>query len=121
MTRRPLLIAVLISEIPFTIVKQALALGHSPRINALEPLSSVSKALKLLLMLRDAVAPMRLTDISRALGLNKVTALRLLVTLEKFGFVEKDLQRKQYRIGSNAFYVGSGYIAEGNSRKCFRS
>ena len=39
---------------------------------------------------------------------------------EKFGFVEKDLQRKQYRIGSNAFYVGSGYIAEGKQQKMFQ-
>jgi len=34
--------------------------------------------------------------------------------------VEKDLQRKQYRIGSNAFYVGSGYIAEGKQQKMFQ-
>jgi IclR family transcriptional regulator, KDG regulon repressor len=49
-----------------------------------------------------------------------VTALRLLVTLEKFRFVEKDPQHKKYRIGSNAFYVGSGFIAEGKQKKIFQ-
>ena len=100
----------------FTIVKPT-TLRNSPRTTGLQPLTSLSKALKLLLKLRDAAEPMSLTEISRTLGLNKVTALRLLVTLEKFEFVEKDLQRKQYRIGSNAFYVGSGFIAEGKQQK----
>lgn len=92
-------------------------LANSPPLQGLQPLTSLSKGLKVLLTLREATEPLRLTEISRARGLNKATALRLLVTLEKFRFVEKDRQHKEYRIGSNAFYVGSGFIAEGKQRK----
>jgi DNA-binding IclR family transcriptional regulator len=60
---------------------------------------------------------MSLTEISRALRLNKVTALRILVTMEQYRFVEKDLQAKRYRIGCNAFYVGSGFVAGGKHEK----
>ncbi len=60
---------------------------------------------------------MSLTEISRALGLNKVTALRILVTMEQYRFVEKDLPSKRYKIGCNAFYVGSGFIAGGRHDK----
>jgi IclR family acetate operon transcriptional repressor len=60
---------------------------------------------------------MSLTEISRALGLNKVTTLRILVTLEQYRFVERDIQAKRYKIGCNAFYVGSGFIAGGKHEK----
>jgi DNA-binding IclR family transcriptional regulator len=102
-------------------LKQTLAaLPNSPPLRGLQPLTSLSKGLKVLLTLREATEPLSLTEISRTLGLNKATALRLLVTLEKFRFVEKDRQHKKYRIGSNAFYVGSGFIAEGKQKKIFQ-
>jgi IclR helix-turn-helix domain len=57
-----------------------------PPLRGLQPLTSLSKGLKVLLKLREATEPLSLSEISRALRLNKVTALRLLVTLEKFRF-----------------------------------
>jgi DNA-binding IclR family transcriptional regulator len=85
--------------------------------SGVQPLTSLSKSLRLLLTLREATEPMSLTEISRALRLNKVTALRILVTMEQYRFVEKDLQAKRYRIGCNAFYVGSGFVAGGKHEK----
>ncbi|MEX0803145.1 MAG: IclR family transcriptional regulator [Candidatus Binatia bacterium] len=82
-----------------------------------QPLTSLAKGLKLLLSLRDSSKPMSLTEISRNFGLNKVSALRILLTLEQHRFVEKNLQDKKYQIGSNAFYVGSGFIAGGKRDK----
>jgi DNA-binding IclR family transcriptional regulator len=58
-----------------------------------------------------------LSELSRALHINKVTALRLLVTFQSFSFVEKDPKQKSYRIGRAAFYVGSGFIAAGRQKK----
>jgi DNA-binding IclR family transcriptional regulator len=95
-------------------------LDKAPPLQGLQPLTSLSKGLKVLLRLREATEPMSLSEISRTLGLNKVTVLRLLITLEKFRFVERDPQQKKYRIGSNAFYVGSGFIAEGKQKKIFQ-
>jgi DNA-binding IclR family transcriptional regulator len=92
--------------------------AHESR-SGLQPLTSLSKGLELLVRLRDSKEALSLTEISLASGLNKVTVLRLLVTLEKFRFVEKDPQSKKYRIGSNAFYVGTGFIAEGIQKKTF--
>ena len=97
------------------------AQARSVPLRGLQPLTSLSKGLKVLLQLRQAANPQGLSEISRTLGLNKVTTLRLLVTLQKFRFVEKDPQHKKYRIGSNAFYVGSGFIAEGKQKKIFQA
>ena len=92
-------------------MKHLSSIQNSRLKSGLQPLTSLSKSLRLLLTLRDAAEPMSLTEISRALGLNKVTALRILVTMEQYRFVEKDLPAKKYKIGRNAFYVGSGFIA----------
>jgi DNA-binding IclR family transcriptional regulator len=98
-------------------VKHLSSIPNSRLKSGLQPLTSLSKSLRLLLTLRDAAGPMNLTEISHALGLNKVTALRILVTMEQYRFVEKDLPEKRYKIGCNAFYVGSGFIAGGQHDK----
>lgn len=101
----------------FTIVKPLSSLLSNSLKSGVQPLTSISKGLRLLLTLREAAEPMSLTQISRALGLNKVTALRILVTMEQYRFVEKDLQAKKYKIGCNAFYVGSGFVAGSKHEK----
>jgi DNA-binding IclR family transcriptional regulator len=85
--------------------------------NGTQPLTSLAKGLKLLLSLRDAPTPLTLTEISQTCGLNKVSALRILLTLEQHRFIEKSPHDKRYKIGSNAFYVGSGFIAGGKRNK----
>src|SRR6185369_9225429 len=86
-----------------------------------QPLTSLMKGLQLLVFLRDSVKPLSLTAISRGLGFNKVSALRILLTLERHRFVEKDPHDKTYKIGSNAFYVGSGFIAGGKREKILKA
>jgi IclR family acetate operon transcriptional repressor len=85
--------------------------------NGTQPLTSLAKGLKLLLSLRACSKPVSLTEISRDFGINKVSALRILLTLERHRFVEKNLHDKKYQIGSNAFYVGSGFIVGGKRTK----
>jgi len=82
-----------------------------------QPLTSLAKGLKLLLALRDSSRPVSLTELSRDFGFNKVSALRILLTLEQHRFVEKNVHDKKYQIGSNAFYVGSGFIVGGKRNK----
>ncbi len=86
-----------------------------------QPLTSLSKGLQLLLSLREVARPMNLTEISRDFHINKVSALRMLLTLERSRFVEKDPREKTYKIGSNAFYVGSGFIADGKRNKLLKA
>jgi IclR family pca regulon transcriptional regulator len=86
--------------------------SHRPKIlkQTERPLSSLSKGLTLLLKLRELSQPLGLSEASRVLGFNKATTFRILVTLERYGFIEKNYQQKNYKIGVNSFYVGSGYI-----------
>src|ERR1044071_6046139 len=86
-----------------------------------QPLTSLTKGLELLVFLRDSTKPLSLTAISRGLGFHKVSALRILLTLERHRFVEKDPRDKTYKIGSNAFYVGSGFIAGGKREKILKA
>ncbi|PSJ60917.1 IclR family transcriptional regulator [Pseudaminobacter soli (ex Li et al. 2025)] len=62
-------------------------------------MSTIGKALTLL----DAVSRLEkdvgLTEIARHCGLDKATARRFLVELEKHGFVEQDPETRRYRIG----------------------
>src|SRR6266550_677921 len=86
-----------------------------------QPLTSLAKGLKLLLSLRDSARPMSLTEISRDFGLNKVSAIRILVTMERHGFVERDPRDKKYRRGSKACYVGSGFSVGGKREKVLKA
>jgi IclR family acetate operon transcriptional repressor len=70
------------------------------------PLTSLSKGLTILLKLKDFAQPVGLSEMSRLVGIKKPTLYRLLGTLELFQFVEKD-EAQKYRIGANAFVVGS--------------
>jgi len=85
--------------------------------SGLQPLTSLSKGLSLLLQIRESSSPMTLSEISRRSGLHKVTALRLLITLEKFHFVERSREEKTFEIGRNAFYVGNGFARKGPRQK----
>lgn len=62
-------------------------------------MSTIGKALTLL----DAISRLEkeagLSDIARHCGLDKATARRFLVELEKHGFVEQDMETRRYRLG----------------------
>jgi DNA-binding IclR family transcriptional regulator len=90
------------------------------KVSNLRPLSSFSKGLKVMLRLRDALRPMSLAEISAATGLNKVTTYRFLVTLEQLSFVERVGTDRKFKIGPNAFYVGSGYLLGGGREQLVR-
>src|SRR5262245_28692715 len=66
-------------------------------------LTSLSKGLRLLLELGRASKPLRLTDLSREMGLNKATTVRILSTLEQLAFVQRNREDRTYRIGPSAF------------------
>lgn len=63
-------------------------------------MSTIGKALALLDTLSRLDKEAGLTDIARLCSLDKATARRFLVELEKHGFVEQDQDTRRYRIGS---------------------
>lgn len=63
-------------------------------------MSTVGKALSLLDKLSQLNAEPGLTEVARLCDLDKATARRMLVELEKHGFVEQDPETRKYRIGS---------------------
>lgn len=63
-------------------------------------MSTVGKALSLLDNLSQLTNEAGLTDIARLCDLDKATTRRLLVELEKHGFVEQDQESRKYRIGA---------------------
>jgi IclR family acetate operon transcriptional repressor len=75
-----------------------------------KPLSSLSKGLELLLKLKELSRPLGLSEAARLLGFNKATTFRVLATLERYGFVERDDAQRNYKIGVSAFSVGAGYL-----------
>jgi DNA-binding IclR family transcriptional regulator len=58
--------------------------------------------------LREIGRPVGLSEIARLIAGKKAGVYRLLVTLEKCGFVERS-DGKKYQIGANALYVGTGF------------
>ncbi|MGG6894341.1 IclR family transcriptional regulator [Rhizobium sp. BR 315] len=63
-------------------------------------MSTIGKALSLLDTLSRLDKEAGLTDIANLCALDKATARRFLVELEKHGFVEQDPDTRRYRIGS---------------------
>ena len=69
---------------------------------------AVDRALALLCAFRDDDGPVGLTEISRRVGLNMTTALRLLQTLEGPGFVQR-LPSGGYLLGATLLLLGERF------------
>jgi IclR family transcriptional regulator, acetate operon repressor len=63
-------------------------------------MSTIGKALSLLDTLCELDKDVGLTDVARLAALDKATARRFLVELEKYGFVEQDEDTRKYRLGA---------------------
>ena len=63
-------------------------------------MSTIGKALSLLDLVSQLDKDTGLTDLARLSALDKATARRFLVELEKHGFVEQDGETRKYRLGA---------------------
>lgn len=63
-------------------------------------MSTIGKALALLDLISQIDGDVGLSDVARLAELDKATARRLLVEMEKHGFIEQDAETRKYRIGS---------------------
>lgn len=72
------------------------------------PMRSLERALHLLAILENAGCSMGLTELGRIGQLSKPTVLRMLLVLEKYGFVEK--RQGRYRLGVAALPLAHAYL-----------
>lgn len=71
---------------------------------------ALERALDVLEALAAQRQPARLADLSRELGLHKSTVHRLLATLGKRRYVERDADTGRYRLGLKVFELGSWFF-----------
>lgn len=62
-------------------------------------ISSIDRALRILMILGEREEPMRISEISRKLAIDKSTAYRIVSTLKGQGFVEQDVESRKYILG----------------------
>lgn len=76
-----------------------------------ETSKTVANALSVLSCFSRAEPVLTASELTRRLKLTRTSVIRLLATLERFGFVEKSPEAVGYRIGLRAFEVGTLFLA----------
>lgn len=77
-------------------------------VNA-NPVRSVERALKLLMLTAESQEPLGLTEISKGTDIDKATALRLLTTLESFDLITRDTVTRRYSVGSGVWRLAAAW------------
>jgi len=72
---------------------------------ARQMMGTVDKALSLLRFFSPQIPELGLSELARQSGFDKATTLRCLTALERNGFVEQDVNTRQYRIGLSPFHL----------------
>jgi IclR family transcriptional regulator, KDG regulon repressor len=67
---------------------------------------SVQRAIDILNCFQENNSELTLTEIANDTGLSKSTTTRLLATLERNKFIEKDLTTGKYRLGKQLYFLG---------------
>lgn len=70
---------------------------------------SVERAISILFLVAESDHPLGLSEISRGVGFDKATALRLLATLEQMGLVLQEKGTRRYMLGPSAARLSRGF------------
>ncbi len=73
-------------------------------------INSIVRACRILKTVSKEGAGFKISDLARQLQLDRSTTYRILLSLEKCGFVEKDEKTGTYTLGIGAFEVGHAYL-----------
>lgn len=73
-----------------------------------DPVQSVARALELLEALRDRET-VSIAELAEMQGVHRATTLRLLQTLERFGYVTRGETRGEFKLGLKLFELGAAY------------
>ena len=73
-------------------------------------INSILRASNILRCLTKGKARIKISEIARQLKLDRSTTYRILLSLEKCGFVEKDKETGEYSLGLLTFEIGNAYL-----------
>ena len=73
-------------------------------------INSILRACNILKCFSGEKAHFKVSEVARLLHLDRSTTYRILLTLERGGFLEKDDKTGEYSLGVAAFEVGSAYL-----------
>ena len=73
-------------------------------------INSILRACSILKCFSGEKARFKVSEVARRLHLDRSTTYRILLTLERGGFLEKDAKTGEYSLGVAAFEVGSAYL-----------
>ncbi len=74
-------------------------------------IQSVDNALDVLEALCEEGDEVRVSNLSKRLGMNKVSLFRYLATFENRGYVEKSEDSRKYRLGLSAYEIGQKFLS----------
>lgn len=74
-------------------------------------IQSVDNALDVLEALCEEGDEVRVSSLSKRLGMNKVSLFRYLATFENRGYVEKSEDSRKYRLGLSAYEIGQKFLS----------
>jgi len=74
-------------------------------------IQSVDNALDVLEALCEEGDEVRVSNLSKRLGMNKVSLFRYLATFENRGYVEKSEDSRRYRLGLSAYEIGQKFLS----------
>jgi DNA-binding IclR family transcriptional regulator len=60
---------------------------------------------------RDAIDEMSLSEIARRIGVSRSSAFRLVHTLQRLGYLEREDETKNYRLGARVMSLGYSFLA----------
>lgn len=75
-------------------------------------MKSIDTGLQILALFKDASRPLGVMEIAEQLGLGKSHASRILATMRDLDFVQQDPETRKYRVGIEAFAVGSRFLSD---------
>jgi len=75
-------------------------------------INSILRACKILKSFSGEKAHFKMGDLARELRLDRSTTYRILLSLEKAGFVEKNEEEGTYSLGLAAFEIGNAYLLQ---------
>ena len=75
-------------------------------------INSIIRASRILKCLSGAKTHFKMSELARHLGLDRSTTYRILLSLERTGFVEKDEEGGTYSLGLAAFEIGNAYLRQ---------
>jgi DNA-binding IclR family transcriptional regulator len=85
-------------------------MGSNPKDRYL--INSILRASNILKCFTKGKAHFKISELARELRLDRSTTYRILLSLEKCGFVEKDKRTGEYSLGLSTFEIGNTYLRQ---------